>query len=70
MANVGCFITTAAPQPEGGLNIWSEIRGRELAILFVLIVLAFVGKSVWNRKHFYHGKTRNITEDDREWILF
>jgi len=32
------------------LNIWSEIRGRELAILFILILLAYVGKTVCDRK--------------------
>jgi hypothetical protein len=50
-----CFISAAAQQSEGGLkkNIWSEIRGRELAILFVLIVFAYIGKSVLNRKRFY-----------------
>ena len=47
---VGCFISTAVQPPAGGLNIWSEIRGRELAILFILILLAYVGKTVFNRK--------------------
>ncbi len=67
----GCFISTAAQQEhEGGWSIWSEIRGRELAILFALILLGFIGKSVFGRKHFNHGKTRNLTEDYRDWILF
>jgi hypothetical protein len=45
-----CFISVASQQPEGGLNIWSEVRGRELAILFILLLLAYVGKIVLNRK--------------------
>jgi len=46
-----CFISAAAQQSEGGLkNIWSEIRGRELAILFILIVFAYIGKMIFDRK--------------------
>ena len=48
--NVGCFISTAVQQPEGRLNIWSEIRGRELAILFILILFIYVGRLVLGRK--------------------
>jgi hypothetical protein len=47
--NVGCFISTTVHQPEGRLNIWSEIRGRELAILFILILFAYVGKIIFNK---------------------
>jgi hypothetical protein len=65
-----CFISAASQQSEGGLNIWSEIRGRELAILFALILLALIGRSVYNRKRFNHGGTRSFTEDTSEWILF
>ena len=54
--NVGCFISTAVEaQPEGGWSIWSEIRGRELAILFMLILFAYIGKSVRARKRNNHG---------------
>jgi hypothetical protein len=65
-----CFISPANQQSEGGLDIWSEIRGRELAILFFLIVLVYVGKLIVSRKKFYHGGARNLTENDKEWILF
>ena len=46
--NISCFISTAAhqsgnPQPS---DIWREIRGRELAILFVGLLLFFAGKAV------------------------
>ena len=54
LPNAGCFISTAVPQPEGGLNIWSEIRGRELAILFVLILFVYVGKVIFNKIREYH----------------
>ena len=45
---ISCFITTAAAQPSDGqsLNVWREIRGRELSILFVLIVLVYAGRAV------------------------
>jgi hypothetical protein len=49
LPNVGCFISTTVHQPEGRSNIWSEIRGRELAILFILILLAYVGKIIFNK---------------------
>ena len=65
-----CFISTATQQPGGGLNIWSEIRGRELAILFAIILLGYVVRLFLARKKIYHGKSRNLTEDDRDWILF
>ena len=55
--SVGCFISTAVQPPEGGLNIWSEIRGRELAILFILILIAYAGKIVFDRKKIFHGDT-------------
>ena len=65
-----CFISTATQQPGGGLNIWSEIRGRELAILFAIILLGYVVRLVLARKKIYHGKSRNLTEDAMDWILF
>jgi hypothetical protein len=49
LPEVLCFISTATQQPGGGLNIWSEIRGRELAILFVIILLGYIGRLVLNR---------------------
>ena len=57
LSNVSCFISTAADQPGGKSNIWSEIRGRELAILFIVILFAYIGKIVFDRKQFYQGKT-------------
>jgi chitinase len=71
LSTVGCFISTAVPQPEGGLNIWSEIRGRELAILFVLILFVYVGRLFLGRKKIYHADARNLTDNNiRDWILF
>jgi hypothetical protein len=70
MPNMSCFISTLAQQSESGLNIWSEIRGRELAILFVVILFAYIGKTVLTRKHFCRGGSRNITDNIKEWILF
>jgi hypothetical protein len=54
---IGCFISTAVQQPEGRLNIWSEIRGRELAILFIVILFVCVGKLFFGRKKISHGET-------------
>jgi len=65
-----CFISSAVQQPEGGLSIWSEIRGRELAILFVVVLLGYIGRSVLGKRKIYHGGTRKITDKEREWILF
>ena len=66
-----CFISTAAQQEnEAGWSLWSEIRGRELAILFALILIVYVGKLAVNRKNFYHGGARSLTEDVKDWILF
>ncbi len=70
LSNVSCFISAAADQPGGKSNIWSEIRGRELAILFVLILFGYMGKSVLGRKKINHGDTRNFTDNIKDWILF
>ncbi|MFC1883094.1 choice-of-anchor U domain-containing protein, partial [Thermodesulfobacteriota bacterium] len=50
---VACFISTAAHKPGDRLNIWSEIRGRELVILFFVILLGYLGKLVLGRKRNY-----------------
>ncbi len=44
--NLGCFITTAALQPSDAetKKLWSEIRGRELAIVFISLFLIYAGK--------------------------
>jgi hypothetical protein len=65
-----CFISTAAQQPGSGLNIWSEIRGRELAILFILILFIYVGRLVLGRKKINHGEAPNLTDNIEGWILF
>ena len=58
-----CFISTAVQQKnEGGWSLWSEIRGRELAILFALILLVYVGKLVVGRKNFYHGRAPRLNK--------
>jgi chitinase len=59
MPNAGCFISTVVPQPEGGLNIWSEIRGRELAILFVIILLGYIGRIIFNKLRDVQGAWRS-----------
>jgi hypothetical protein len=69
--NNACFISTAAQQEDvGRWSLWSEIRGRELAVLFALIVLAYVGWLVVGRKNFYHGDARSFTDNIKDWILF
>jgi hypothetical protein len=70
IGNVSCFISTSAHRPDGNFSIWSEIRGRELAILLVLILMVFIGRSVLGRTKIYHGETRSITDNIKEWILF
>jgi hypothetical protein len=46
--NISCFITTAALQPSDAeqKSLWSEIRGRELAIIFIALVLIYAGRLV------------------------
>jgi len=69
--NNACFISTAAQQGNnGGWSLWSEIRDRELVVLFALIVLAYVGWLVFGRKKIYHGDARNFTDNIKDWILF
>ena len=70
LPGVNCFISTAVQPSDSGINIWSEIRGRELAILFVMILLLFIGRSVFSRRNIYDGDTRNLTDNSKEWILF
>jgi chitodextrinase len=70
LPGMSCFISAAAQPSESGLNIWSEIRGRELAILFVVILFLLIGRSVFGRRKIYHGDTRNLTDNSRDWILF
>jgi hypothetical protein len=58
--NISCFISTAAhqsgnPQPSG---LWREIRGRELAILFVMLLLFFAGKAAAMKIRRYRGFVR------------
>jgi len=60
MPNMSCFISSAVPQPESGLNIWSEIRGRELAILFIVVLLGYIGRSVLGKRKIYHGEAPRL----------
>ena len=57
LPGVNCFISTAVQPSDSGINIWSEIRGCELAILFILILFGYIGKLVFDRKKIYHGDT-------------
>ena len=67
---MSCFISAAAQPSVGERNIWSEIRGRELAILFIVILVLFIGRSVFGRRRIYHGEARSLTDNNKEWILF
>jgi len=56
--NIGCFISAALDSSRGEdtSQMWEEIRGRELAIIFSLFVLAFIGKAIARRiKHHHLG---------------
>ena len=57
LSDISCFITTAATAPAEGksLNLWHEIRGRELSILFILILLALAGREVCQRINRYRS---------------
>ena len=50
---LSCFISTAAAHPNDGdrhsWSLWREIKGREMAIIFVIILLACLGKVVFSR---------------------
>jgi hypothetical protein len=53
-SDTGCFITAASHQSTdaGPTNLLNEIRGRELSIMFILLVVVFAVKValVWIRK--------------------
>jgi len=52
-SDLSCFISAAAPQQPAdrpSWRLWREIRGREPAILFLVILLVLVAKSVWRRR--------------------
>jgi hypothetical protein len=42
----GCFISTAATRSDQqqSPNLWREIRGRELAIIFMVLLMVYLGK--------------------------
>jgi hypothetical protein len=48
---LSCFITTAAHQPANSesTSLWGEIRGRELAIIFIVLVLIYAGRLAVSR---------------------
>jgi hypothetical protein len=49
--DLSCFISTAAARPKDGAlwGLWREIRGRELAIIFVVIFCVYLAKVVLAR---------------------
>ena len=49
--DLSCFISTAAARPDDqrSTNLWHETRGRELAIIFVVLLMAYIGKVVLTR---------------------
>ena len=55
--NVSCFISTVADKPCCGSSsaIWREVSGRELSILFVLLVIAYIAKAVFLRIKSYES---------------
>ena len=62
LPKVECFISTAVQPHAGGWNIWSEVRGRKPAILFVILLFGYIGKSVFDRKKIHHRDPRNFKE--------
>jgi hypothetical protein len=48
---LSCFITTAAHQAANteSTSLWGEIRGRELAIIFIVLVLIYAGRLAVSR---------------------
>jgi hypothetical protein len=67
LPKVGCFISTAVQKPAGGWSIWPEIRGREPAILYVLLLLGYIGKIVYSRRSIHDGKAENLSEVTWTW---
>ena len=61
--DLSCFISTAAARSNdrqsGGL--WHEIRGRELSIIFILILVGFLAKV------FFAGTARKGKAEERSW---
>ena len=51
-SDLSCFISAAAsPSTDSpSWNLWREIRGRELAIVFVAIFLLLAAKEIWRRR--------------------
>jgi len=52
MSDLGCFIsatTTSRPSDRQPLSLWREIRASELLIVFVLMVLGYIGKEIFLR---------------------
>ncbi|MGD9261835.1 MAG: hypothetical protein PVG44_15435, partial [Desulfobacterales bacterium] len=51
ISNISCFIsaTLDSSSGEGTSHMWREIRGRELALIFSLFVLGFIGKAIAKR---------------------
>ena len=56
--NVSCFIATAAHQATNTqpTNLWREIRGRELSIIFIMVVVIFAGRLMILRVKRSYGK--------------
>ena len=58
MSDLGCFIsatTTSRPSDRQPLSLWREIRVSELSIVFILMMLAYIGKEISLRKKQYRG---------------
>jgi hypothetical protein len=51
-SDLSCFISAAASQSadQKSWSLWREIRGRELAIFFVVMLLVYAAKAVWRRR--------------------
>ncbi len=51
-SDLSCFISAAAPQSDKrpSWSLWREIRGREPAITFMVILLVLAAKALWKRR--------------------
>jgi len=65
-----CFISAAAPRPADNqqLSLWHEIRSLELSIVFILMMLPYIGKEISLRIKRYRriGRRTSLMEGWRE----
>ena len=65
-----CFISAADPRPADRqpLSLWREIRSLELSIVFILMMLAYIGKEIFSRIKRYRriGRRTSLMEGWRD----